>query len=365
MATMEEEADHENLEEPLGHEPDDRPAETLSPGFIDETGDTRYENFEEPLGEEDRGAETSSSSFMDESRYTKDEHGNLVVKWLVNYAARGGNGCATCRDTECLERHDQGGVSTIEKGCLRIGRRVLMEKDSRMMILWYHARCMFNVFLRSKKTTRVIQTPEDLEGFASINFEDQEMLRRFISCHQEVRNAHLRAAGSHTTPPKRKGTPDHEETPAPKKGKKDPKFMRELTKGDRVWTHFRTRSAEVSGTVLPPGPMEIAIKSKKPELGMVCEEEKDGCVIIQFESHEQEEERVRMYGLRKFQKIRGWLRHPRVFEGKKQRIPLNWIQWQRAPPKMCGCVRQEWNHSCDCGISCSRGSRPTVWGVCQ
>ena len=34
----------------------------------------------------------------------------------VDYAARGGGGRAQCRDTDCLERHNQGGVRTIEKG---------------------------------------------------------------------------------------------------------------------------------------------------------------------------------------------------------------------------------------------------------
>jgi len=358
--------DGSSLEAPLGHEPDVCPAQPMSPSSMHGVGNAKDRIFEERLGEAPRD-HTSSSTFTDESRYTKDEHGNLVYKWLVNYAARGGNGCATCRDTDCLERHDQGGVSTIEKGCLRIGRRVLVEReqDARMTTLWYHARCMFNVFLRSKKTTRVVQTPEDLEGFASIKFEDQEMLRRFISCHQDVRNAHLRAAGSQTTPSERNGIPYQEETSAPKRRKTDPKSMRELTVGERVWTHFRAKSAEVSEASLPPGPVEIAIKSKKPELGMIREEEKDGCVVIQFESQAHEQERLQMYSLRKFQKIRGWLRYPRIFEGKKQRIPLNWIQWQRAPPRMCGCVKQEWNHSCDCGISCPRSSRPTVWGVCQ
>eukprot|EP00971_Amphidinium_carterae_P228793 4538709-Amphidinium_carterae.1 len=31
-----------------------------------------------------------------------------------------------CQDLQCLERIQQMGVKTIEKGCLRIGRRVLM-----------------------------------------------------------------------------------------------------------------------------------------------------------------------------------------------------------------------------------------------
>merc|ERR1719171_1376053 len=82
------------------------------------------------------------------SRFTRDAEGNLLHKWKVDYAARGGGGRAQCRDSDCLERHDQGGVRTIEKGCLRIGRRVLMEQDQdgnggTMHIMWHHARCIF------------------------------------------------------------------------------------------------------------------------------------------------------------------------------------------------------------------------------
>jgi hypothetical protein len=97
---------------------------------------------------------------------------------------------------------------------------------------------------------------------------------------------------------------------------------------------------------------------------MVVEEEKDGNIIIQFEKAEDEKERLTMYADKKKARIRGWLRYPRTFEGKKQRIPITWIQLNRPPPKLCGCVKQEWAHSCEGScITCGRGSSRKVWGI--
>merc|ERR1719203_35974 len=94
-----------------------------------------------------------------------------------------------CRDLDCLERPEQNGVSSIEKGSLRIGRRVLIEKgdSSEMTIMWYHARCIFNTFLRARPGTRVILSEDDIEGFHFIDPADQDMLRRFIANNDEVR----------------------------------------------------------------------------------------------------------------------------------------------------------------------------------
>ncbi|CAE7228799.1 unnamed protein product [Symbiodinium necroappetens] len=72
---------------------------------------------------------------VDETRFTLDKDGNRLHKWKVDYAARAGGGRAMCRDSQCLERCEQAGVAVIEKGALRIGRRVL-NKEGDIMILW-------------------------------------------------------------------------------------------------------------------------------------------------------------------------------------------------------------------------------------
>lgn len=327
------------------------------------------------VGETDQRIEGTGVGFQDESRYMRDQNDEKLHKWKVDYAMRAGAGMALCRDLECLERHVQGGVRSIEKGELRIGRRVLMERgegaDGHVVIMWYHARCIFNTFLRSRKTTRTIESVDDLEGFGEIRLEDQEMLRRVIAGNEDVRTARNRSTSAHATKtPEKRGAPGGDqagynmETPTGKKLRQTRDDLMMLKKGDRVWTYCRIR---------PPPPQrpgevmrEFAVKSPKPELGIIVEEIKDDTVIVQFESEEHEKERIEKYLApdKRTAKIRAWLRYPRVFEGKKQRLPLSWIQ-KKPPPKLCGCTKQSWAHECECGISCTRGVSRKVWGVCQ
>mmetsp|Transcript_66836 Transcript_66836/g.192098 ORF Transcript_66836/g.192098 Transcript_66836/m.192098 type:complete len:535 (+) Transcript_66836:48-1652(+) len=320
-----------------------------------------------------------SDNGFDETRYMKDQNDQLLHKWKIDYAARAGGGRAMCKDTDCLERHEQGGVKFIEKGHLRIGRRVLMkghgsDDEGHIAVMYYHARCMFNVFLRSRKDTRVIKSAEDLEGFERLDEEDQSMMHRFIVSNEDVRTwKGVSKPGKRNleTPEKGEGGPRNsaggdggllgESMSAKRRRLETAKIT--VRKGDRIWTFCRVRP--------PPSadgraPVEFAVKSPKPELGLIVEEEKDGHVIIQFEKAEDEKERLAMYAHPKKVKIKAWLRYPRTFEGKKQRIPISWIQFNRTPPKLCSCVKQEWSHGCECsGIACGRGSSKKIWGVGQ
>lgn len=303
------------------------------------------------------------------SRYMRDQHGNLLHKWKADYAARGGAGRAQCRDTDCLERHDQGGCRSIEKGCLRIGRRVLMDKDNdetggNIVIMWFHARCIFNTFLRARKSTRNILSELDIEGFDQLLHEDKEMLRKIIDGNESLRNVRFRSFdGVPTITPQKRGAdgggddPLGANTGAKRKRKGED---RTISKGDRVWTHFRCLPRD-AGAV--PGGAGIAVKSAKPELATIKEESTNGSVIVQFESVEHEKERIELYQSKKGKRIRGWLRYPRVFEGKLQRVPLTWMKMDRNPPPLCGCKQQQWGHECECGISCGRGYSVKVFGV--
>lgn len=321
-----------------------------------------------PPSAQQHPAAQRGAAFLDESRYVRDDKDNLLHKWKVDYALRGGGGRAMCRDLDCLERHEQAGVRSIEKGALRIGRRVLMEQhgDNQITIMWYHARCMFNTFTRARKSTRIIESTDDLEGFEALKPEDQEMLRQIIG---DGRKADLKstrfAVGSDFGGQKRSIDEMFPGEPSAKRQKEEEK--QSVRAGDRVWTFCRVRAEAAEGPVL-------AKKSPKPELGMVVEDPTaDGNVIIQFESKEHETVRVERYTMKKFQKVKGWLRYPRIFEGKKQRLPMNWIQWKRPPPRLCGCNKQQWQHDCFdaktgdyiCN-TCTRGTMPSkVFGVAQ
>lgn len=303
-----------------------------------------------------RTEEPEAAAFVDESRFTKDQHGNSIYKWRVEYATRAGGGRAQCRDDQCLERSEQGGVKTIEKGALRICRRVFREQDNTVIVLWYHARCMFNAFTRSRKGTRVIETAEDLEGFADIRAEDQEYIRRLIAGNRDARGK-PEAGGA--APPLKRSMDRFEEPVAPKK----PKLLEEikLMQGDRVWIYCRVRPAAADGA----GPADVIRfeKSAKPELAMIVQEPVDGHVVVQFESADHEKERVEKFNMKRHARIRAWLRYPRYFEGKKQRLPVSWINKARVPPRLCSCVKQEWGHNCRSGISCGRGTRSVVFGL--
>jgi len=230
-------------------------------------------------------------------------------------------------------------------------------------LMWYHARCIFNTFLRARKTTRTIESEIDIEGLDALTHDDQEMLRKIIDNNDSIRNVRFRSFedNANRTPQKR-GIAEPVMTDAKKR--RIDKERRILKKGDRVWTHFRCLPRDTpSSAALPPGAGGAAMKSAKPELAMVFADPEDASIIVQFESTEHEKDRIELYKSKKGGRIRGWLRYPRIFEGRKQRVDLNWIQWKRHPPALCGCVKQEWKHACDCGISCGKSSVVKVWGV--
>lgn len=266
-----------------------------------------------------------------------------------------------CRDKDCLERRDQAGVAAIEKGALRIGHRIRTshEGNTDVWILWYHARCIFNTFTRARKTTRIIQSSDDLEGFDELRPEDKELLRRIIAgSEKDLRSAQFGTGVSE--PRNKRGAEDPAFVVAKRRREEEKKQNQiELKKGNRCWTFPYVRAVNEKGEPK----REI---SKKPELGMIVSEEENGYFRIQFESQEHETERLEMLNKKRYRKISGWLRYPRVFEGQIQKVEPTRIQKNRPPPKLCSCKLQDWGHLCECsGITCSRGSTSKIWGVGQ
>ena len=45
---------------------------------------------------------------------------------------------------------------------------------------YHHPRCIFETFLRARPTTKIIQDPDDLENFSSLNDEDKDLVRTLI-----------------------------------------------------------------------------------------------------------------------------------------------------------------------------------------
>ena len=48
------------------------------------------------------------------------------------------------------------------------------------MKVWYHARCMFETLQRARTTTKKIETPADLEGFADLKDTEKDEIKQFI-----------------------------------------------------------------------------------------------------------------------------------------------------------------------------------------
>ncbi|CAK9033578.1 Hypothetical protein SCF082_LOCUS20545 [Durusdinium trenchii] len=225
------------------------------------------------------------------------------------------------------------------------------------------------------QTTRVIQSTDDLEGFEAIRSEetweiwkseagedgvtlDQDLLRRIIGGLEDVRQVQFGLGES--TGQRKRGAEDDPAAVAAKRRREEEKLKEQIDirKGNRCWAHCLVRFTDRDGSLR-------AKKSDKPELGMIVKEEEGGYVQIQFESKEHETERLEMMKKKRYGRIKGWLRYPRFFEGQIQKVDPKWIQKTRPPPRLCSCVQQEWNHRCDCGITCTRGTTVKVWGVGQ
>lgn len=45
---------------------------------------------------------------------------------------------------------------------------------------WFHPDCVFETFLRARATTKKIEDPDDLEGFADLEQEDKNTILKLI-----------------------------------------------------------------------------------------------------------------------------------------------------------------------------------------
>lgn len=296
------------------------------------------------------------------SRFMLGPTGEPLHKWKVEYATRGGGGRAQCRQgVNCLQR-DEKGLALIEKGALRIGRRVVM-RDSHgadgfetVTMFWHHAQCLFTGFQRARGDTRVITYEEDMEGFQDLLLEDKDFLRRemrLVGGDGVPQARRFDGPGRSATTPVRR-----ESVLAPDSVRKEPRLNEVkrsidgtplLAEGDRVWAHFKEGTAR--------------IKSKKPELGVIRKIEASH-VLVQFEGAEDEKDRVAKYARRAGRPGRVYYRYPHNFDGPKQHVKKNWLDLRKPVPLKCGCVKQQEAHGTAAGCSCTaRGGRNRVCGL--
>ena len=56
----------------------------------------------------------------------------------------------------------------------------LSSDDGSDMKVWYHCRCMFETLQRARATTKKIETPADLEGFANLKDAEKDEIKQHI-----------------------------------------------------------------------------------------------------------------------------------------------------------------------------------------
>lgn len=127
-------------------------------------------------------------------------------KYMVGYAKLGTSSCKKCKQK-------------IDKGAVRIAKLVSnpFSEDAGDMKQWFHPACIFMTFERTRATTKKIEDPDDLEGFADLNQEDKDMVLTLIK--DSVTNA---------------GSNEKKATPAKAKSQKTPSKVQATSSSTHV-----------------------------------------------------------------------------------------------------------------------------------
>jgi len=91
--------------------------------------------------------------------------------YYVEYAT---TGRATCKNKKCGKK--------IDKDILRIGKRFPSARftDDGEQTDWYHWNCVFDALSRARKTTKRIESVDDLVGFNGLADAEQKLLKKAI-----------------------------------------------------------------------------------------------------------------------------------------------------------------------------------------
>lgn len=74
----------------------------------------------------------------------------------------------------------------LNKGELRIAKITanFFHEGEGVMKQYHHPKCMFETFVRARSTTKIIEGPDDLEGFVELKDEDKDALKALIAGEQ-------------------------------------------------------------------------------------------------------------------------------------------------------------------------------------
>ena len=123
-------------------------------------------------------------------------------RYSVDYAKRVA-GCKKCKQK-------------MEKGQLRIAKITASPfSDDGEMKNYHHPNCIFETFKRARPSTKIIEEPGDIEGFADIQDEDKDLIKKLIKESAKPAapgSAKKKAAAA--SPAKKATTPAKKATPA-------------------------------------------------------------------------------------------------------------------------------------------------------
>ena len=129
----------------------------------------KFNNFNNRVRVSNFSKAITSQILVTNINKSNNNNNNLMAD--NKYSADYGNRVARCK--KCKGK--------IEKGELRIAKLAANPfSDSGEMKLYHHAKCIFETFKRARATTKIIEDPSDVEGFARIKDEDKDLVRRLI-----------------------------------------------------------------------------------------------------------------------------------------------------------------------------------------
>lgn len=110
-------------------------------------------------------------------------------RFACDYARLGTSSCKKCKQK-------------LEKGGLRLAKVTAnpFTDGEGDMKQYFHSKCLFETFLKARSTTKVIEEPDDVEGFQDLKDEDKELINELIKDLSIKKGSPKRATPKKTPP---------------------------------------------------------------------------------------------------------------------------------------------------------------------
>lgn len=121
-------------------------------------------------------------------------------KFACDYARLGTSSCKKCKQK-------------LDKGSLRLAKLSPSPfSEDGDMKMYYHPKCLFETFLRARATTKVIEEPDDVEGFQDLNDSDKDLINDLIKEFCNKKGSPKKTTQNKAPTPASKATPPPKNT---------------------------------------------------------------------------------------------------------------------------------------------------------